>query len=114
MTYSGLAAVDGDRLVVTEPFASGFEPDRLFVVRGPEGYAVSEAASQPTATDDWSGRYEAETGLDGFAVSLAPTETESTGTTTDGGGEPTETGGQPGFGVVAALVALAAVLVARR
>lgn len=115
VTYVGLAATDGDALVVTEPFASGFEPDRQFVVRGPDGYAVERATPEPAATGDGSVQYAAGTSLDGFRVTFAPATSTPTATgAPDGGdgGDATTSNGQPGFGAVAVLVALAVVLVA--
>jgi hypothetical protein len=45
---------------VSEPFASGFEPDRTFAVTTPDGYAIVSAEPEPTthdgdATDDTAG-----------------------------------------------------------
>lgn len=45
--WSGLAATENDRLVVTEPFASGFEPDRPLYVTFPADYTVAEQTPEP-------------------------------------------------------------------
>ena len=125
VTYVGLAAVADDTLTVTEPFASGFEPDRRFVVTAPDGYAVAAATPAADTSGDARVVYDAGTHLSGFELVLEPTGTPSptetpvktmanTDEPSDGG---TDTGGQPGFGAVAAalaLVAAALVAVCRR
>jgi len=115
VTWNGLAAVEGDRLTVTEPFASGFEPDREFTVRGPDGHEVSAATPAPGSEGKNSITYEAGTSLDGFeATFVAAATTAGTPTAT----EPSTPGGetdQPGLGVPVAVVALlGAALLARR
>jgi PGF-CTERM protein len=109
-TWHGLAAVDGDRLLVTEPFASGFEPDRPVHLQGPDGYAVADASPTPTSTQDGRLTWASGTDLSDFEVAMEPTDDggDSTAVATDG-----STG--PGFGVVAAIVGIvAAVLAAAR
>lgn len=114
VTWTGLAAVDGDRLTVTEPFASNFEPGREFSVRGPDGYAVSVATPEPDSAGENGVTYESGRPLDEFEVTFAPASDGGDGTATD----PESPGGgtdQSGFGVLAAVVALgAAVLLGRR
>lgn len=100
LVWEGLVAVDGDRLVVTEPFASGFESDRPVHLVVPDGYTV--ASAQPTPSTQAAGRpaWAAGTDLSGFEVVL-----ESNGGGSAGG---TDGGIGPGFG---ALLAVLAVLV---
>lgn len=100
-TWTGLAAVEGETLVVTEPFASGFVPDRRFVLRTPDGYAVGSVAPAPDERSDGELAWATGAELEGFAVELTPAP---------GGGAMT--GGQPGFGAVAALVAILVVTAA--
>ena len=108
-TWTGLAATDGDRLVVTEPFASGFAPERPFVVRAPDGYVVEAASPAPDAREETSATWGPGSDLAGLSVEVAPAATPTPTT------ESTETGGQPGFGPLAALAAvLAAAGLARR
>ncbi len=115
VTYVGLAATDGDALVVTEPFASGFQSDRLFVVRGPDGYTVEGVTPQPTATSDGAVQYAAGTSLDGFQVTFTPATPTETEVPPEGGGDGATSTGQPGFGTVAGLLAFVLVaLVAAR
>lgn len=144
VTYDGLGAVDGNEITVTEPFASGFQPDRQFVVRYPSRFDPASTSPAPATTADGRVVYESGTDLSGFELVLAePTPTPSSSPTdsptpadgddgTDGedggdgadGGDGTDdgtpgetTGGNgPGFGVVATLVALlaAALLTVRR
>lgn len=126
--WSGLAAGDGTRLVITEPFAGGFSTDRPVVVRAPEGYMVTTATPSPTTRNHTLVRWEAGSNLGGFEVVLEP-EAGGTGTanadTTTVGQEPeasppstTRSPGQPGFGpivgVIAFLVAGASIAAARR
>lgn len=108
VTWNGLAAVEGDRLVVTEPFASGFEPDRPFTVRWPDGYELAYASPAPADATATSATWNAGTDLDGFSLTVAESSTPpSTASPTEGSG--------PGFGVTAAFVAFAgATLLARR
>lgn len=111
VTWTNLAAVDDDRLVVTEPFASGFAPDRTFTVRGPDGYALASASPAPDDRGDGAATWEAGSNLSGFAVAFAPADDKTaSGTTSE------DTGiGAPGFGVGVAVAALAAAaLVAAR
>lgn len=114
-----LAAVDGERLALSEPFASNFDPEREFRVVLPDGYEVVSATPGPTSADGGTLVYAADTSLDGFEVVAEQSDVESN-ESTDGadastdGDESTAGGGSPGFGVAAALVALAAVLVGLR
>lgn len=106
--WEGLASTDGDTLIVTEPFASGFTPDRRFVVIAPGGYAVSSVTPSP---DDRSGGalvWAAGTDLGSFEVAFAPTETTADNGTTEGRDNGETNGSAPGFGLVAAIVALVA------
>lgn len=83
VTWTNLARVDGDRLVLAQPFASGFDLDRRLVVRGPEGYAFVEGSPSPTASDGRVARWAAGTSLDGYRATFAPSdETDGTGVTT--------------------------------
>jgi PGF-CTERM protein len=102
--WENLAAVNGDRLTVTEPFASGFEPDRRFVVEAPDGYAVASATPAPSASDDGRASWAAGSSLSGFEL-VATADDAGDGSTGDGAG----------FGSLLALAALAgAALLARR
>lgn len=116
VTWSNLAAERDGRLVVSEPFASGFEPDRQFTVIGPDGYQLDGATPSPDQAGDASATWSAGTDLAGFEVAFAPAEDgtgDDAGETGDDASETVDTGDAgervPGFGVGAALVALAAV-----
>lgn len=102
--WEQLAATDGDRLVVTEPFASGFQPDRTFTVRAPAGYEVASASPTPSSGGEAMVTWEAGTDLSGFELVGAPSETA--GDESPGAGA--------GFGVVVAVVALVGVALAAR
>jgi PGF-CTERM protein len=124
VTWTGLAAVEGDRLVVTEPFASGFEPDRQFRVTAPDGYDL-DATPTPDGTSDGAATWDAGTSLDGFEVTASSPETPMATATPPGGGTATDgdtatdggttAGSGPGFGAALAVLALLslAALVAR-
>lgn len=103
-SWSGLAAVEGDTLIITEPFASGFSPERPFVLRAPDGYEIASASPSPDDRSQTSLTWAAGTELAGLSVEFVPTETP-----TPAGDDGAATDGQPGFGV---LVALLGILVA--
>lgn len=113
VTWDGLAAQEGDRLVLREPFASGFDIDRPFRVVGPDGYALGTATPTPTNQQQNSATWSATTQFEGFETVFTPAEG---GTATDTG-DGTSGAGAPGFGIgVAAVSVLVAsgLLVARR
>lgn len=103
-TLDDLAAVGDGRLVLTEPFQSGFESDRALVVRPPAGYAVADATPTPSETTDRAVTWEAGKSVDGFQLVLESADDGATTTST------------PGFGVPLAAAGLAgvALLVRRR
>lgn len=112
--WDGLAAVDDGTVTVTEPFASGFSPDRPLTVSAPDGYEMT--ATTPTASDNdgTTAAWDSGTALDGFGVTAERTEAETDdsadGTPTDDGAEDT-----PGFGIAVTVVALvAAAMVTKR
>lgn len=108
VTYEGLAAVDGDTLTVTEPFASGYVTNQAFVIRAPDGYSLPSVSPSAAQRSDSAAMWTADTNLDGFEVTAEPSETATTTKAETGGGIP-------GFGVAGALVAIAAVVsLARR
>jgi PGF-CTERM protein len=109
--WTGLAAVTDGELVLTEPFASGFQPDHQFVVVAPDGYGLASSAVEPATTTDGAVVWDAGTDLSGFEVTFA--ESADTTHVAASPGEPEDSA--PGFGPVLALVALlAAALVAAR
>lgn len=71
-SWTNLAAVEGDALVVREPFASGFETDRRFVLRAPEGGAVVETSVEPDERGDGRVAWASGTDLSGFAATVDP------------------------------------------
>lgn len=112
VTWEGLAATTDGKLVVTEPFASDFQPNRTFVVSGPEGYTLASASPTPTSVSDGTAVWEQGADLSGFEATFAPAET--TTTTTAATTTTTEAKG-PGFGVgIGVLALLGAALLARR
>lgn len=97
--WTNLAAVDGETLVVTEPFASGYETARSLTVVGADGSIVTEATPTPDDERDGTATWAAGTDLDGFEVVL--------NADSDDAEDPSETDDDlPGFGIGAALVAL--------
>lgn len=105
-TWSGLAAVEGDTLVITEPFASGFTTERQFILRAPHGYMISSASPEPVSTTSGSATWDPGTELAGFSVTLQPAPTPTEAGTATVAGETTESGGQPGFGLMSGIAAL--------
>ncbi|SNZ15670.1 hypothetical protein SAMN06269185_2554 [Natronoarchaeum philippinense] len=93
-TWTNLAAVEDGKLVVSEPFASGYDTDRPFVLVAPGGYELSNATPAPDSQDGASATWDAGTSLDGF---------EATMSATDGGIADS----LPGFGVGAAALGAA-------
>jgi PGF-CTERM protein len=112
-TWDGLAAVDGDQLTLSEPFASEFTIDRQFVVVLPEGYELATTTPEPASTADGRVVYASGTSLDGFELVTASSDSTAANDGATGDDATGESG--PGFGVVAAVAALvAAGLPARR
>lgn len=108
-TWDGLAAVEGDQLTLSEPFASEFATDRRFIVILPDGYELETTATEPTATDDGRIVYASGTSLDGFELVAESGDSAATD------GSDTTGGSGPGFGVIASVAALAATgVLARR
>jgi PGF-CTERM protein len=102
VTWTDLAAVEGDTLTLSAPFDDEFTPDRRFVVVLPDGYELT--SSTPDRSADGRLVYEAGTDFDGFTVVA---EASDSTTATGGSG--------PGFGVAAAILGLlAAALLVRR
>lgn len=66
--WSGLAATTENGLVLDEPFASGFEPDRAFVVVLPDGYEATTSTPSPAESDDGRLEWADGTTLDDFEV----------------------------------------------
>ncbi|MEF8785681.1 MAG: hypothetical protein V5A45_07075 [Haloarculaceae archaeon] len=120
--WDGLAAVDGDQLTVTEPFASGFSTERTFHVVLPDDYAV--ASVTPSADQQTDGRLTWDGGADlsGFElVTTAPEETETATPATDdmetdndATTDDTPGSSGPGFGIVAVIAALVGLLALAR
>lgn len=117
--WTSLAAVAGGEVTVTEPFASGFEPDHTFVVVAPDGYDLASSAVEPATTEGGAAAWEAGTDLSGFELTFAESgePTPTTAETFEADVSPADAGDSaPGFGPALALVALlaAALLAVRR
>lgn len=103
VTWTGLAAQEGDRLVLREPFASGFGLNRAFMVVGPGSYELASVSSSPTARTQTSATWRGGIDTGSFEATFAPAET-ARATGTDAGGRSTDA---PGFGIgVGALAVL--------
>jgi PGF-CTERM protein len=109
--WTDLAAIEGDRLVVTEPFASGYETDRSLSIVVPDGFTVADATPMPDDEGDGTATWAAGTALDGFQVSMEAPDGEI-----EAGAADATDDSLPGFGVVSAALAalVGATLVARR
>jgi predicted protein tyrosine phosphatase len=112
--WDGLAAVDGDQLTLTEPFASGFTTERTFHVIVPDDYTVSSVTPSPDQQAAGHLTWTDGADLNGFElVTTAPDETtDGDGTETDGDDSAGSSG--PGFGVVAVVAAIAGLLTVGR
>ncbi|OLZ41712.1 hypothetical protein A6E15_12265 [Natrinema saccharevitans] len=96
-TWTEFAATDDDRLTVTEPFASGFTSERPVVMALPEGYSLSASTPEPSERTDGRIVWDANTSLEGYEAVVTPAD-ESADEGTDE---------QPGFGLGAAVAAIA-------
>lgn len=118
VTWERLAATDGDRLRLRAPFDSGFAPDARMTVEAPENHRF--VSTTPDATiEDGTAVWRTDQQLDAFNVTVAPDDTPSGDDGEDTGTDETESTTSPddsgaGFGVVAALVAIGAFLLAGR
>ena len=110
LTWEQLAAAEDGVVTLDEPFASGFETDRQFTIRLPDGYQVTSVSPGPADSSDGQIDYAADAQLDGLSV-VANSVMAANGTPAP---SPTATpvgssgGSGPGFGATGALVALAA------
>ncbi|WP_225332689.1 DUF7345 domain-containing protein [Halomicrobium urmianum] len=116
--WRGLAATIDEGLVVTEPFASGFTPDRQFVVVLPDGYEAGEVTPEPDGTGDGRLTWSAGADLDGFelvAGESGGSGAASATTEAAADGDQSTAADGPGFDVAGGLAAIvAAALLARR
>lgn len=113
VTWDGLAARGGDRIVLREPFASGFDIDRPFRVVAPDGYELSTATPPPTTRQQSGVTWSAATRFEGFEAEFVTTDDGPTAGASGG----TSGAGTPGLGVgvtVAAIVIATALPVIRR
>lgn len=104
VAWDGLAGRMGDQLVVTEPFTSGYAPDRRLLVRAPEGYAIAIAHPAPDDRGRTTASWAVGPRLDGFLVVASPDATPTPERAIPS--RRTTTGGQPGFALPAAVAGL--------
>lgn len=107
--WDGFAAQTEDGLTVTDPFATNYDPDRRVIVVGPDGYELTTAQPSPTSTDGRTVEWSADADLDGFEVTYTDTDADGASTTEADGADTagdTTSGDGPGFGLLAALLAL--------
>jgi PGF-CTERM protein len=111
--WTGLATTTDGSLVLSEPFASGFAPDRQFVVVAPEGYSTPAVTPEAAAVESGTAVWEPGTRLEGFELVLSPDDGSDASGTADAG---LTSDSAPGFGVGTAIAALlsAAVALGRR
>jgi len=76
--WQQLADVSGDQLTLSEPFASEFQPDRLFVVNSPEGYELTETSHAPAEGTDGSAQWSSAATLSGFSTTFTADGSAST------------------------------------
>jgi hypothetical protein len=115
--WVGLANVTETGVVVTEPFASGFDPDATLVVSGPEGYVRNVTAPGPSMAQRNSAFWNERTDLTGFVARFVDPGTSSAadgGNGGDGGNDAPRSGGvgrlvgAVGFALVPALLVVLA------
>lgn len=112
VTWQNLAAVDDDRLTVTEPFASGYEADRPVILTAPSG-ATIDATPAPDDRDDGRATWDAGTEFDGFEATVSLADEDAGDAAADGataGAATAESESLPGFGVAVTGVAVLALL----
>lgn len=98
VSWTGLAQVDGNQLVVTEPFASGTSVDRPITLVAPDGYTI-EATPTPDERNGQRATWEAGTDLGGFEATMSD--------------EKVATEDQTGFGPVVTILAVTTLVVCR-
>ena len=105
IAWEQLAVVEDGALVLTEPFASGFQTDQRMTVIAPDGYQFNSVNPDPTDSEDGEIRWGAGADLDGFEVVMHAVDTEAEDIDADDR-EDDET--LPGFGLFVGLVSLLA------
>lgn len=114
VAWGNLAAAEDGALRVDEPFASGFAPDRPFVLRPPEGYDLERNTHEPSTAEDGRIVWSPGTDLDGFEVRLSTADGDDSstagGSDVDGDEGPEDGDGGAddlsGFGVLVGLFSL--------
>ncbi|QLG50476.1 DUF4897 domain-containing protein [Natrinema halophilum] len=101
VTWDGLAAQQGDRLVLKEPFDSEFSLDRPFRVTRPDGYELASVSPEPTERSQNDAVWSGGTDFDGFEATFAPSNGEA-------GADDGLGGSVPGFSVGTAVLAVLA------
>ena len=76
--WNQLAEVSGDQLILSEPFTSEFQPDRLFVVSSPDGYGLTETSHAPAEQDSGTAQWNSGTSLSGFSTTFTADEPTNT------------------------------------
>ncbi|MFB6254840.1 MAG: PGF-CTERM sorting domain-containing protein [Halobacteriaceae archaeon] len=102
--WKGLAATKDSKLVVTEPFRSGFQSERRVIISVPENYEITLITPNPDGRGNNTLKWTAGTNFSGFK--LVATELN------DRNGEATTA--VPGFGVIVTVIALAIIVLLQR
>ncbi|KAB1194357.1 hypothetical protein GJR96_13275 [Haloferax sp. MBLA0076] len=74
VTWTNVASSTDETLVLAEPFDEGFDPDRAFVVRAPDGYQVASVAPNPDVKSSSVVAWNTSGPLDGLSVSFESTD----------------------------------------
>lgn len=107
--WIGLARVDGDRLVLTEPFASGYHAGLPVTVQAPDEYQMTTFTPDPSSSRPGQATWDPGTDLTGFELVAERTGNGGPKADTD------TTASAPGFGVLMGMLGvLGALLLARR
>ncbi|MFB6292729.1 MAG: hypothetical protein ABEH60_00520 [Halonotius sp.] len=68
--WIGLGNVSGNGVTLSEPFASGYQPNRPFVVHPPSGYTLTETSHEPAASTADAVRWASGASLAGFSTTF--------------------------------------------
>lgn len=114
VTWGGVADLEDDTLVLTEPFASGFEPDRTLVVTAPDGATIESTGTETATVAETQATWDPGADLAGFEVTISLADDDATDTvdddTADGDVSDEDVDGTPGFGATIAVIGVAGAL----
>lgn len=102
--WDDFAEVDGEDLIVTEPFASGFETEQTLVIAGPDNSSIKSISHEPVSEEQTQASWEGGTDFDGFELVFSVDDDSSTGNSSESDDQV------PGFSLIPGIVAVIAAL----